>query len=204
MSDLVFYTNPQSRGRIVRWMLEECGATYQTEIVPYGPAMKSPPFTTINPMGKLPALTHRGQVVTETAAIVTYLADVFPAANLAPPATQRQSYYRWLFFAAGPLEAAITNQMLGFKILPEQSRMIGYGSFELTVDTLANAVSTSAYIAGASFTAADVYVGSQIGYGLQFKTLPERPEFVAYFNRLKDRPARLRASAIDDALIPKG
>jgi len=124
-----------------------------------------------------------------------------PQAGLAPPPTGRQDYYRWLFFCAGPLEAAITNQMLGFKTTPEQSRMVGYGSFELVVDTLAQALARQSYIAGESFTAADVYVGSQIGYGLQFKTLPDRAEFVQYFDRIKNRPARVRATAMDDALV---
>ena len=203
MSDLIFYTNPQSRGRIVRWMLEECAVPYQCEIVPYGPAMKSAPFTDINPMGKVPAIKHKGKVVTETAAIVAYLAEVFPAAGLVPPPAERQDYYRWMFFAAGPLEAAISNQMLGFQVKPEQERMIGYGSFELVVATLAKALSAHTYIAGDKFTAADIYVGSHIGYGLQFKTLPERAEFRDYFTRISNRPARLRANEIDDALVPK-
>ncbi len=203
MSELVFFTNPQSRGRIVRWMLEECAVPYQTEIVPYGPAMKAAPYTDINPMGKVPALKHKGRVITETAAIIAYLAEIFPAAGLVPPPAERQDYYRWMFFAAGPVESAITNQMLGLVIKPEQQRMVGYGSFELVVETLANAVSAHTYVAGDKFTAADVYVGSQVGYGLQFKTLPDRTEFRDYFARISNRPARLRASEMDDALIPK-
>jgi glutathione S-transferase len=203
MSDLIFYTNPQSRGRIVRWMLEECAVPYQCEIVPYGPAMKSAPYTDINPMGKVPAIRHKGRVVTETAAIVAYLAEVFPAAGLAPQPAERQDYYRWMFFAAGPMEAAISNQMLGFLVKPEQERMVGYGSFDLVVETLAKAVSAHTYIAGDKFTAADIYVGSHIGYGLQFKTLPERAEFRDYFTRISNRPARVRANEIDDALLPK-
>jgi glutathione S-transferase len=201
MSDLIFYTNPQSRGRIVRWMLEECGAPYETEIIAYGPPMKTPPYTDINPMGKVPAIKHKGRVVTECAAIVAYLAEVFPDAGLIPPPAQRQDYYRWMFFTAGPYEAAFTNKMLGVQVTPEQTRMVGYGSYDLVVETLAKAVSKQPYIAGDKFTAADVYVGSQLGYGLQFKMMPELPEFVAYFDRIKDRPARLRANEIDDALL---
>ncbi len=203
MSDLIFYTNPQSRGRIARWMLEELAVPYQTEIVAYGLQMKSAPYTDINPMGKVPAIKHKGKVVTETAAIIAYLAEVFPAAGLVPPPAERQEYYRWMFFAAGPMEAAISNQMLGFIPKPEQERMVGYGSLALVVETLAQAVSAHTYIAGDKFTAADVYVGSHIGYGLQFKTLPDRTEFRDYFARISNRPARLRASEIDDALIPK-
>jgi len=203
MSELVFYTNPQSRGRIVRWMLEECGAEYRTEVVPYGPAMKSALYTAINPMGKVPALMYQDKVVTECAAIVAFLAELFPARQLAPPPVERQAYYRWLFFAAGPLEAAVTNNNLGFVIPQEKQGFAGYGNFELVVDTLAQAVSSRPYIAGANFTAADVYVGSQIGWGLQFGTLPAREEFKAYFARISERPARLRANAIDDALAGK-
>src|SRR5687768_18578373 len=127
MSELIFYTNPQSRGRIVRWMLEECGADYRTVVVPYGPEMKSEPYISINPMGKVPAIVYAGKAVTEASAIVAFLADLFPAAKLAPALDQRQDYYRWLFFAAGPLEAAVTNKSLGFELPAEKSRMAGYG-----------------------------------------------------------------------------
>jgi len=203
MTELVFYTNPQSRGRIVRWMLEECEAVYRTEVVPYGPAMKSPTYTAINPMGKVPALVYEGQVVTECAAIVAFLAELFPAKRLAPPPMQRQAWYRWLFFAAGPLEAATTNNYLGVTVPPDKQGMAGYGNFELVLDTLAQAVKSSPYIAGKDFTAADVYVGSHIGWGLQFGTLPARAEFEDYFARISERPARLRANALDDALVKK-
>jgi glutathione S-transferase len=201
MAELVFYTNPQSRGRIVRWMLEECGAIYRTVVVEYGPEMKEEPFISINPMGKVPAIVYAGKAITETAAIITFLADLFPAAKLAPPADQRQDYYRWLFFAAGPLEAALTNKSLGFDLPAEKSRMAGYGSYELVVETLAKKVSRSPYIAGDSFTAADLYVGSHVGYGLLFGGLPKRAEFTDYFARVSARPARARADELDNALM---
>lgn len=201
MPELVFYTNPQSRGRIVRWMLEECGVDYRTVIVPYGPEMKSEPYISINPMGKVPAIVYAGKAVTECSAIVTYLADLFPAANLAPPLEQRQDYYRWLFFAAGPLEAALTNKSLGFELPADKSSMAGYGSYELIVDTLAKKVSRAPYIAGDDFTAADLYVGSHIGYGLRFGTLPQLAEFSDYFERVSNRPAHVRAEELDNALM---
>ncbi|HRE36661.1 MAG TPA: glutathione S-transferase, partial [Sphingopyxis terrae] len=106
--DLIFYTNPMSRGQIVRWMLEEVGAPYQTQILGYDDSMKGADYLAINPMGKVPAIVHRGKVVTECAAICAYLADAFPDAGLAPPLEARADYYRWLFFAAGPLETAVT------------------------------------------------------------------------------------------------
>lgn len=201
MSELIFYTNPQSRGRIVRWMLEECGATYRTVVVPYGPEMKAEPYISINPMGKVPAIVYAGKAVTETSAIVAFLADLFPAAKLAPPPEQRQDYYRWLFFAAGPLEAAVTNKSLGFELPAEKSRMAGYGSYDLVVDTLAKKVSRSPFIAGESFSAADLYVGSHIGYGLQFGGLPKLAELEDYFARISGRPARARADELDNALM---
>jgi len=201
MSELIFYTNPQSRGRIARWMLEECGATYRTVVVPYGPEMKSEPYISINPMGKVPAIVYAGKAVTETAAIVAFLADLFPAAKLAPPPEQRQDYYRWLFFAAGPLEAAVTNKSLGFELPADKSAMAGYGNYDHVVDTLAKKVSRSAFIAGESFTAADLYVSSHIGYGMQFGMLPKLAEFADYFERVTKRPAKQRADDLDNALL---
>jgi glutathione S-transferase len=201
MSDeLVFYTNPMSRGRIVRWMLEEVGAPYRTEILEWG-AQKSPEFLAVNPMGKVPAIVHRGTAVTEGAAICAYLADAFPQAGLAPPLSDRGDYYRWLFFAAGPVEAAVTNKSLGVEAPADREMMVGYGTFDKTIDVLESAVSRSDYVAGARFTAADVYLGSHVGWGMQFGTIEKRPAFEAYWARISQRPAAIRAREIDDALI---
>jgi glutathione S-transferase len=200
---LHFYTNPMSRGRIVRWMLEEVGQPYETTLFDYGAAMKSPAYKAINPMGKVPALVHGNTVVTECAAICAYLAETFPQAGLLPAPEARGDYYRWLFYAAGPVEAAVTNRALKVEIPEERRGMVGYGSFAQVMDTLEWAVTGKRYIAGDHFTAADVYFGSQIGWGLQFGTIEKRPAFETYWNGLKDRPAAMRARAIDDALIPK-
>ncbi len=198
MADLTLYTNPMSRGRIARWMVEETGQPYETVIVPFGPAMKSADYRAVNPMGKVPAVRHGDVVVTECAAICAYLADTFPEARLAPPNPLRGSYYRWLFFAAGPLEAAVSNRSLGFEVPDERRRMIGYGSFQDVMDTLEIAVSTNPFVAGQAFTAADVYVGSHIAWGLQFGSIEKRPAFVDYLARVSDRPAFQRAKAKDD------
>jgi glutathione S-transferase len=200
--DLILYTNPMSRGRIARWMLEEIGEPYDTEIVFYGDAMKSAGYRAINPMGKVPALRHGDQIITETAAICAHLADAFPAAGLAPASGERGAYYRWLFFAAGPIEAAVTNKALGIEISEEQSRTAGYGSLDLVLATLEAAVGGDSYIAGDKFTAADVYVGSQINFGLMFGSIDKRPAFEKYAARITDRPAYRRAAEIDDALMP--
>lgn len=202
-SELIFYTNPQSRGRIVRWMLEEIGAPYRTEVLEYGTTMKSPEYLAINPMGKVPAIVHNGTVVTEGAAICAYLAEAFPEAGLAPVDNiERANYYRWLFFVAGPLEAAITNKSIfGGDPEPEKQRMAGYGNYAATIDALSGAVQSHPFIAGDRFTAADVYVGAQIGWGLQFGTIEKRPEFAEYFARISGRDAFVRANEKDDALV---
>lgn len=204
MSDeLVFYTNPMSRGRIVRWMLEEVGQPYRTEILGFGPPMKGAPYKAINPMGKVPALRHGDMVVTECAAICAYLADAFPQAGLAPePGSKaRGPYYRWLFFGAGPTEAAVTNKALGFEIPAERSAMVGYGSFGDVMDTLEIAVTHGDYLLGDKFSAADVYLGAQISWGLQFGSMERRPAFEAYAQRIQARPAAIRANEIDNALM---
>ena|SRR5438270_1707309 len=203
--ELVFYTNPMSRGRIVRWMLEELGEPYRTEVLGFGPPMKSKAYLAVNPMGKVPALKHGDWTVTEAAAICAYLADAFPDAELAPPADDRRRapYYRWMFFAAGPLEQAATNKAFGFTVPPDREGMAGYGTFPATIDALEGAVCKGDYILGEKFSAADVYVGSHIGWGMQFGTIEKRPAFERYWQRLSARPAARRAKEIDDALMPK-
>lgn len=199
---LIFYTNPQSRGRITHWMLEEVGAPYETRVVDYGTTMKAPDYLAINPMGKVPALIHNGEVITEGAAIITYLADAFPAAGLMP--ANRAAFFRWMFFGAGPVEAAVTNKALGVEVPPERRGMVGYGSMEAVTNTLAAQLEKTPYLCGDSFSAADVYVGSQIGFGMRFKTIEDRPVFTEYWGRIAARPALARSTAKNDALLPKG
>lgn len=198
---LKLYTNPMSRGRIARWMMEEVGAPYDVEHVQYGPPMKSAPYTDINPMGKVPTLVHGATVVTECAAICAYMADAFPDAGLAPPTDARGDYYRWLFFAAGPVEAATTNRSAGFEFDADKQVMAGYGTFDLMRQTLIDAVSKTDFICGDQFTAADVYVGSQVGWGLQFGSIPASPELEAYSQRVYARPAFKRAAELDNAAM---
>ena len=201
--ELVFYTNPMSRGRIVRWMLEEVGRPYRTELLEFGTTMKAPEYLAINPMGKVPALRHGDTVVTEGAAICAYLADAFPSAGLAPPPGDRLRgpYYRWLFFAAGPLEAASTVKQLGFEVPAERRRMVGSGSLAEVVSVLEAELARREHLVGTGFTAADVYVGSHIGWGMMSGAIEKRPAFQAYVKRIGARPAAIRARGIDDALI---
>jgi glutathione S-transferase len=167
--------------------------------------MKEAAYLAINPMGKVPALRHGDTVVTEGAAICCYLADVFPDAGLAPPpgGRLRGPYYRWLFFAAGPIEAAATNKALGFEVPPDRKAMAGYGSLPDVVSTLETALAGREYLVGDRFSAADVYVGSHLGWGMRFGTLDKRAVFERYVERLASRPAAIRARDIDDGLMPK-
>jgi len=199
--ELIFYTNPMSRGQIVRWMLEEVGAPYDTHIMDYGTTMKDEAYLAINPMGKVPAVVHDGKVVTECAAICAYLAEAFPDAGLTPGADARADYYRWMFFAAGPVEQAITAKHFGIEPDADQQRSAGFGSLDHALDALESAVAGKTYVAGDHFTAADVYVGSQIDWGLQFGTIPSRPAFEAYAAALRERDGYKRAKAIDNGLI---
>jgi len=200
---LTFYTNPMSRGRIARWMLEEVGEPYETVLLDYGTSMKGEEYLAVNPMGKVPAIKHGDTVVTEAAAICAYLADAFPDKGLAPPLgdPRRGPYFRWMFFAAGPVESAVTGKSLGLLAPAEKKMMAGYGSFEETIDALERAAGAGDYICGDRFTAADVYVGSQIGWGMMFGSIEKRPAFEAYCGRLFQRPASVRAREIDDSII---
>jgi glutathione S-transferase len=184
-------------------MLEELGQPYETVVLEFGTTMKGPAYLAINPMGKVPAIKHGDTVVTEAAAICAYLADAFPPANLAPaPGNKlRGPYYRWMFYAAGPVEAMASNHALGFVPPADKRGMVGYGSREEVIDVLERAVSQSGYLLGNRFSAADLYLGAQIGWGMQFGTIEKRPAFEVYVGRIASRPAAVRAREIDDALI---
>ncbi|WP_408988218.1 glutathione S-transferase family protein [Sphingomonas sp. SUN039] len=203
MAQLTFYTNPMSRGQIARWMLEEVGEPYEQVLLDYGTTMKAPEYLAVNPMGKVPAIKHGDTVVTEAAAICAYLADAFPGAGLAPDAAARGDYYRWMFFAAGPVETAVTARALGLEAPADKAMMAGYGSYDATIDALERAVAGKRFVAGDRFSAADVYVGSQIDWGLMFKSIPTRPAFEDYIAPIRERAAYKRAKEIDAALMPK-
>lgn len=204
MSDLVFYTNPMSRGRIIRWMLEEVGQPYETRVLHWetGEA-KAADYLAINPMGKVPAIVHEGVVVTECAAICAYLADAFPQAGLAPPAHSRLRgpYYRWLFFGAGPIEQAVAAKMVNLEPTIEQRSSLGFGSMEDVLSAVEGAVKDRAYLVGDSFTAADLYLASHLSWGMNFGTIEKRPAFESYVEPHLQRPAALRADEIDNALL---
>lgn len=201
MTELTFYTNPQSRGQTVRWMLEELGAPYETIYLDYGGSLKGEEYRAINPMQKIPAIVHKGKVITEVAAICLYLADAYPNAGLAPAPAERADYYRWVLFVAGPIEAAFSNKAVGWEVPPERQAMFGYGTFDRAIDTLEQAVAGKRFIAGDRFSAADVVVGATINFMTMFKLLEPREAFTDYVAGLTEREAYHRARKIDaDAL----
>ena len=206
MTDTItFYHNPQSRGRIVHWMLEEANAPYEIKVVDFQKnEHKSPAYLAINPMGKVPAIVHRGTVVTESAAICAYLADAFPAAGLAPALDdpKRGSYLRWLFFGAGCVEPAVIDHMFS-RPPPSRPGAMGYGNYADTIDTLEKALTPGPWVLGERFSAADVYLGSAIGWALSMKALEPRPAFAAYLERIGQRAAYQRAMTQSEALAQK-
>ena len=195
-----FWTNPMSRGQIAHWMLEELGQPYTTNWVMWGPqGNKSAAYLAVNPMGKVPAIRHDGKVVTEAAAICLYLADAFPQAGLRPKPEEMADFYRWTFFAAGPVEQAVTAKALGWQVPEGRDGMAGFGSFDATVNALDAMLASRTFVCGDRFTAADVYVGSSVDWGLMFGSIPTRPSFEAYAGRLRERPAYKSAKAINGA-----
>ena len=203
MAAYTLFTNPMSRGQIARWALHEAGVEYDQVLVDW--ADKPAAFLAANAMGKVPTLLHRSEtgerVVTECAAICAYLAESQPEAGLLPSDAELADYYRWMFFAAGPIEQAIVGRSMGWEVPEGRAAMVGFGSLERVLDTLDGHFSAHAYVCGPRFTMADVYVGSQIDWGLTFGSIPPREAFVAYAERLQARPAYSAAKAIDNQLI---
>lgn len=202
MADLTLYHAAPSRSSIARWMLEEIGEPYDVHVLnlPKGEHL-SPEYKAINPMGKVPALRHGEAIMTESAAICTYLADAFPAAGLSMPigSPERAPYLKWLFFAPGCIEPAMMDR--AFPRKEEAPRgSIGYGDFDRVMAVTARGVDPGPYLMGERFTAADVVVGSNIRWGLIFKLVPDRPEFLRYVARLEARPALQRTVALDEEL----
>jgi len=203
MAEFTFYTVAMSRGQISRWALHEAGADYDHVVFDWD--TKPADFTAINPMGKVPALVHHHEghdhTITECAAINHYLAETHPGAGLLPDTHERAAYFRWLFFASGPLEQAIMARMMGWDLPEGKDTTAGFGTLERTLDALGGWLSAHDFAAGSRFTMADTYVGSQLVWGLRFGSIPERPAFRAYVERATQRPAYAEANAIDAGLI---
>jgi len=202
MSQLIFYTHPFSRGRTVRWLLEELEVPYVARIMQYGTTIKSAEYLAVNPMGKVPAIDDNGVIVTEVAAICTYLADKYPEKQLAPALDdpERGSYLRWLFFIAGPMEMASTARAYNWNIDKESSMAVGCGMMDDTVHALEQALTGNEYLCGNRFTAVDLLLASYLYWGLSQKTIPEKAVFKTYAEKILKRPASVRANEIDDKL----
>lgn len=200
-ANLTLYHASPSRSSVVLWMLEEAGEPYDVELISLskGENMKAG-YLAVNPMGKVPALVHNGVAITEAAAICTYLADEFPDNKLAvPPGTPRRGVYlKWLFFGPSCVEPAIVDRAAPRKEAARRG-MLGYGDFDTTMNVVADAVNKATYLMGDQFTAADVVIGSGLRWGMLFKMIPERKEFVDYVARLTEREAFQRAAAKEKA-----
>jgi glutathione S-transferase len=202
LANLTLYHASPSRSSIARWMLEEIGEPYDLHVLSLAKGeQQAPDYLAVNPMGKVPALKHSDAVITEAAAICTYLADEFPHARLNVPVgdPRRGTYLKWLFFAPSCIEPAITDRAFPRKEEPRRG-MLGYGDFDTVMAVVAEAVEPGPYLMGEQFTAADVVLGSTLRWGMMFGILPKRPEFVAYVGRLEQRPALKRAVALDQEL----
>ncbi len=204
MSETVtLYHNPMSRGRIAQFMLEEAGAPYEVKLLAFDKGeQKKPEFLRLNPMGKLPTIVHRGVVVTEAPAICAYVADAFPAAGLAPAVNDpaRGTYLRWLFFGASALEYALMDKAFP-RVEPARAGQIGYGTFDDTMNALEKAIAPGPWILGDRFSAADVYLGSQMGWALMMKSLDPRPAFLEYVGRINERPAMKRTAELNNKYV---
>ncbi|QYR52799.1 glutathione S-transferase family protein [Lysobacter soyae] len=202
MKKPVFYTNPMSRGRITRWMLEETGLDYDTVVLDYETSMKADEYLAINPMGKVPAIVHNDHVVTENSAIILYLADLVPEKKLAPApgSLLRGDYYRWIAFLSGPFEAFMTAKTAGALAKPTAA---GYGNEADLFNTLDSALGKGMFLAGDHFTAADLYMAAYLGFYQRFKLLPDKPLYSDYVAFHMSRPACNAAQAKDNALMPQ-
>ena len=203
MAEITLYTNPWSRGRIVRWMLEELGVDYDVIVKEYGSTIKEQDYLAINPMGKVPSLVHGDTVITEVAAICTYLADRFPERHLAPAlgSPERGTFFRWMFFIAGPVEMAITATTYDWTINRDNAQTVGCGLIPNSISTLELALEKGPYLCGSQFTAVDVLAASNLGWFMEQKVIEPLPVFREYVDRLQQRPAAIRANALDDALV---
>jgi glutathione S-transferase len=199
---LTFYTNPRSRSAIVQWLLEEVGCRYTVQVLDFDTSMKSPAYLAINPMGKVPAIQHGGQIVTEAAAICAYLAETFPAAGLLPVPADRGAYYRWLFFTASCLEPAYVNFVAGWNpATAVKQREFGYGSYKRVLDTLSAYLRDRTYVAGGRFSAADLYLAAHLNWGMMTGAIEKRSEFLVYRDAHINRPAALRAQGLAQELM---
>lgn len=187
---LKLYTNAQSRGLVIEWLLIELGAEFEKIELAYHTEMKSESYLKINPFGKVPTLVDGDIVIYEMAAICAYLADKFFDQGLAPALDdpKRGLYYRWLLFAAGPWDAANSDRALKVEISDDQKMYIGYGNFQDTYTALIQGLEQAQpYLCGEQFTAADVFVASMLFWQLKMAQIESHPAIEKYLDVVKSR-----------------
>ena len=202
MKKITFYTNPYSRGVSVRWMLEECEAEYDVVPVHFGKEMKSEKYLSVNPMGKSPSLEVDGKVITETAAILTFLADMYPEKNLIPPvnSVERGEFYRWMFFALH-LEYAFMDKFFDVPSSEKKRRSIGYGDYDTALNTLTEFLKDKKYVIGNNFTVLDLYFTATLRWAIFVGgMLPNEGILVDYMNQHLTREANVKGKELDQKL----
>lgn len=201
MKKIIFYTNPNSRGLFVRWMLEECGAKYEVVPIQFGEEIKSEKYLSINPMGKLPAIAVDGKIITETAAIITFLADMFPEKKLIPAvdSIERGEFYRWMFFAVHA-EYALMDKLFDIPSNELRRNGIGYGDFDTAFNTLTDFLKGKKYAIGNSFTALDLWLSALLGWGIRREVFPKEGVLADYMNQHIIREAFIKSQGLDKEL----
>lgn len=202
MKKITFYTNPYSRGKNVRWMLEECEAEYEVVPIQFGEEMKSEKYLSVNPMGKSPALEVDGKIITETAAILTFLADMYPEKKLIPAvdSIERGEFYRWMFFAVHA-EYAFMDKWFDVPSNELRRKAIGYGDFDTTIKTLTDFLKGKKYAIGNSFTVLDLYLSGLLAWGMfRAEVLPKEGVLADYMKQHITREAFIKSQGLDKEL----
>jgi glutathione S-transferase len=203
MTDLTLFHAPKTRSFGTLLLLEELGVPHDLQVLDFAKEEQlGPAFRSVNPLGKVPTIRHRGAVVTEQVAIALYLADEFPEKGLAPPVGDalRGPYVRWMVFYAACFEPAMVDRA---QQRDAGRRMMSpYGDFDTVMQTVNAQVAGGPWFLGERFTAADVIWGTALDWMTRFKVVPGTPEIAAYVGRVTARPAMQRARAREDALSP--
>lgn len=201
-SDFTLYHATQSRSGAVRILFEELGVPYDVRVLDLKRGdQRDAAYLAVNPMGKVPALRHGDVLVTEQAAILMYLADLYPARALAPAPDDplRGAYLRWMLFHGSAFEPAIVDRALGRA--PAPASICPYGDYDTMLATLMAQLRAGPWLLGARFTAADVLWGYALGWTSVFGLVPDRPEIRAYLARIEARPAFQRVKLLDAGLV---
>ncbi|MBC7735055.1 MAG: glutathione S-transferase [Bacteriovorax sp.] len=199
--ELTLHHGPNTRSSGALVLLEELGAPYRLQVLNMKAGeQRQPAYLAINPMGKVPALTHGDALVTEQVAVFLYLADLFPQAGLAPAIGDplRGPYLRWMAFYGSSFEPALIDKSR--KLEPASPSMLPYGDYDTMLKTLTDQLDKAPYLLGERFSAADVLWGTALRWTMMFGLVPDLPVLKAYAERVNNRPAALRARSKDAEL----